>query len=71
MSLCDIIQGAIIMIKRPDLETVMTEVHVPIPLKFATLMALVVSVYYYYNYPQNSVCLYFTIREIYNLSLIA
>ena len=56
------------MIKRPDLETVMTKVHVPIPLKFATLMALVVSVYYYYNYPQNSVCL---IREIYNLSLIA
>ena len=40
------------MIKLPDLEPVMTRVHVPKSLKFATQMALVVGIYYY-NWPKN------------------
>ena len=35
------------VIKRLDLEPVMTRVHVPKTLKFAMQMALVVSIYYF------------------------
>ena len=40
------------VIKRRDLETVMTKVHAPKPLKYATQMEhVVVSTYYYHNCP--------------------
>ena len=37
------------MIKRPDLEPVMTREHAPKPLKFAMQMVVAVGTCYYYN----------------------